>query len=270
MVSKKISIIGVGNMGQAMLSSWITQGVLDWGDVHLFDLRKDYLKAFPKANVHDNLASCLKKGDYIFICVKPKDVEAVLEEINKIQITQKPTNKKIISIATGISLHYLSKKLGENIEVARVMPNTPLLVGAGAVAVSLSTNHSLEIKELLSTLFSAVGKIIFVKEELMDVVTGLSGSSPAFIYILIEAMSDAGVDGGLSRKDALDLAAQSVYGAAKMVLNTGENPSILKDKVTSPGGTTIAGLKILEQRGFRSAIQAAIEEATKRSSSLKK
>ncbi len=268
MILKKISVIGVGNMGSAMISGWVKKGVMTWKNLHLFDSQKNCLEIFPQAHSYEDLASCLEQSDYIFICVKPKDVESVLEAIVKIQTNKKKI--KVVSIAAGISLDYLKAALGENIEVARAMPNTPLLVGAGAVGLSLSKNHSKEMKELLATLFAAVGKVVFVKEELMDVVTGLSGSAPAFIYILIEAMADAGVDGGLSRKDALDLAAQAVYGSAKMVLDTGENPSILKDKVTSPGGTTIAGLKVLEERGFRSAIQAAIEAATKKSSLLTK
>lgn len=263
-----IAVIGVGNMGGALVSSWIKKKVVDSKQLHLYDAYKDCRKIYSETNAYTDLKSCIENVDYIFLCVKPSDVNNVLESITE----SNPERKSpcLVSIAAGMEIEYLSKTLGGSHEVVRVMPNTPLLVGEGAAAISFSSNCSSSTKTFLYGLFDAVAEVVEVEEKLMNTVTGLSGSGPAFIYILIEAMADAGVNGGLSREQALKLAAQTVYGAAKMVLSTGENPSILKDKVSSPGGTTIAGIRALEDSGFRSAIQSGIETAIAKSASLKK
>jgi pyrroline-5-carboxylate reductase len=179
------------------------------------------------------------------------------------------TEKLIISIAAGVPLAKLTVGLKTE-RVARVMPNTPALVGKGASAYALASGASTADGQLVGQLLGAVGLAFLVDEKHLDAVTGLSGSGPAYVYVMIEALADGGVKMGLTRDVALALAAQTVRGSAEMVLTTGEHPAALKDKVASPGGTTIAGLAALEDRGLRSALIAAVEAATKRSIELGK
>lgn len=263
-----IAVIGVGNMGGAMVSGWVEQKALTWEQLHLFDAHKNCKQIYPQANSYDNLEDCIKGVDWLFLCVKPCDVAKILAIIKKNYRQKK--HPRLVSIAAGLGLKHLIQTLGKGFEVVRAMPNAPLLVGEGAVALSFSPNCSAPTREFLTDIFSVVGQVVAVEEKLMDIVTGLSGSGPAFIYILIEAMADAGVAGGLARDQALKLAAQTVYGGAKMVLATGENPCVLKDKVTSADGTTIAGIMALEKSGFRTSIQAGIAAATKKSQSMNK
>jgi pyrroline-5-carboxylate reductase len=176
----------------------------------------------------------------------------------------------IISIAAGITLQALAEGLGATVRLVRVMPNTPCLVGASATGYSPGTTATPEDVEVVGKLFGAVGKAFRVSEPLLDAVTGLSGSGPAYVYTLIEAMADGGVRCGLPRDVSLALAAQTVLGAAKMILETGQHPAILKDAVTSPGGTTIAGLQVLERAAFRAAAIDAVEAAAKRAQELGK
>jgi pyrroline-5-carboxylate reductase len=177
--------------------------------------------------------------------------------------------KLMVSIAAGITLAKLCEGLKSN-RVVRVMPNTPALIGKGASAYSLGPEATAADGELVGQLLGAVGQAFWVDEKLLDAVTGLSGSGPAFVYVMIEALSDGGVRVGLPRDVATALAAQTVRGAAEMVVTTGEHPAVLKDKVASPGGTTIAGLAALESGGLRAALIAAVEAATKRSAELGK
>jgi pyrroline-5-carboxylate reductase len=174
----------------------------------------------------------------------------------------------VVSIAAGIRLAALEHDFGENLRVVRVMPNTPCLVGQGASAYCLGGKATAEDGELVKELLSAVGLAVPVEEKLLDAVTGLSGSGPAFVYVIIDALSDGGVRMGLPRAVATALAAQTVLGAAQMVRATGEHPGVLKDRVTSPGGTTIAGLQALEEAGLRGALMSAVEAATRRAAEL--
>ena len=174
----------------------------------------------------------------------------------------------VVSVAAGVPISRIQGALHSATPVVRVMPNTPCLVRAGASAIAISPAVSVEERALAVKLFEAVGTVVVVEERLMDAVTGLSGSGPAYVFQIIEALADGGVKVGLPRDTALTLAAQTVLGAAKQVLETGEHPARLKDKVASPGGTTIAGLHALEAGGVRAAVIAAIEAATKRSEEL--
>jgi len=176
----------------------------------------------------------------------------------------------VISIAAGVTIQTLADELGSAVRLVRVMPNTPCLVGASATGYSPGLTATQADVELVGKLFSAVGKAYRVSEPLLDAVTGLSGSGPAYVYLMIEAMADGGVRCGLPRDVAQSLAAQTVLGAAKMVLETGQHPAALKDAVASPGGTTIAGLQVLERAAFRAAAIDAVEAATRRAQELGK
>jgi len=206
------------------------------------------------------------KCDVIVLAVKPDVVPSVLDQLYP-YITP---NHLVVSIAAGFPIRALEERLPEGTRVVRVMPNTPCLVGECAAAFSLGTHATPQDKETVGVMFGALGTAICVKEKLLDAVTGLSGSGPAYVFLMIEAMADGGVRAGLSRDVALKLAAQTVLGAAKMVLETGKHPGLLKDAVASPGGTTIAGIHELEKGAFRATIINAVMSACERSIQLGK
>jgi pyrroline-5-carboxylate reductase len=203
-------------------------------------------------------------SDLLILAVKPQAITALLAEIRP-AITHRHL---IVSIAAGISLQHLASGLGADRRLIRVMPNTPCLVGASASGYSPGGSATAEDVALVDRLLNAVGLAFRLPETLLDAVTGLSGSGPAFVYVVIEALSDGGVRMGLPRNVATALAAQTVLGSAKMVLVTGSHLGVLKDMVASPGGTTIAGLHALEHGGLRAALMDAVEAATKRSVEL--
>ncbi len=207
-----------------------------------------------------------REAGIIVLSVKPQVIENVLAAISPVV----DSSKLVISIAAGIALAKIEKALKEDCRVVRVMPNTPALVLAGAAALAGGRNATADDLSLVQGIFNAVGRAVVVEEKLMDAVTGLSGSGPAYVFMIIDALSDAGVKVGLPRQLALELAAQTVYGSAKMVLETKEHPGKLRDMVTSPGGTTIEGLHALEKGKFRAIIMNAVEAATGRSRELGK
>lgn len=200
-----------------------------------------------------------QQSDVMVLCVKPADAADVFS-----QMQNAADGKLVISILAGTTLSSLQEMAGSKVRLARVMPNTPALVHKGASAYALGSNASAEDAEIVEKLLGSVGVVYKVKEELLDAVTGLSGSGPAYIYVVIEAMADAGVLMGLPRDMALQLAAQTVAGAAEMVLQTGSHPAQLKDMVTSPGGTTIAALESMEKDGVRAAFFKAVRAATEK------
>ncbi|MBI3461652.1 MAG: pyrroline-5-carboxylate reductase [Planctomycetes bacterium] len=204
------------------------------------------------------------RADVLFLAVKPQQMDAVFEELNG-RLTSK---QLVVSVAAGVTLAAIAAGLGTGPRLVRVMPNTPCLIGRGASAYALGPGATADDGALVGRLLSSVGRAFQVDEKLLDAVTGLSGSGPAFVYIMIEALSDGGVRMGLPREIATQLAAQTVLGAAEMVLSTGEHPGRLKDQVASPGGTTIAGLQAMEVGGVRGALMAAVEAATRRSAEL--
>lgn len=203
-------------------------------------------------------------ADEVVLAVKPQVLPAVLAEISG---ALKPSTL-VISIAAGVTLNRLEQGLAGHKKLVRAMPNTPALVGEGATAVARGRGVSDSEFEAALRLFAVTGSVVAVEERLMDAVTGLSGSGPAFAFVAIEALSDAGVRVGLPRDVATKLAAQTLLGAAKLLLETGEHPGKLKDMVTSPGGTSIAGVAALEREGLRNALIAAVEAATARSKEL--
>jgi pyrroline-5-carboxylate reductase len=205
-------------------------------------------------------------SDLLVLAVKPQAMESVLEEISG-KVT--PQQHLVISIAAGVPLSRIAAELGgHQHRLVRVMPNTPCLVGASASAYAAGPSATADDIRLVDRLFNSVGKAIAVPEKLLDAVTGLSGSGPAYVFVMLEALSDGGVRMGLPRDVANVLAAQTMYGAAKMLLETGLHPGALKDMVTSPGGTTIAGLHALEKGGARAALMDAVQAATQRSAEL--
>ena len=269
MVSQTIGFIGAGQMARALAQGFVSAGLATPGKIVAWDPVPEagaaFCKGIPGAKLVDSNAELVRQSEVCFLAVKPQSTAAVFAEL-----AGKVTPEKlVISIVAGSTLARLAEGLGTN-RIVRVMPNTPALVGSGAAAFALGSGASAEDGKLVAVLLGAVGRAITVEEKLLDAVTGLSGSGPAFVYVLIEALSDGGVRMGLPREVASLLAAQTVKGAAEMVLATGEHPAALKDKVASPGGTTIAGLAALEERGFRGSLIAAVEAATRRSQELGK
>jgi pyrroline-5-carboxylate reductase len=200
-------------------------------------------------------------ADVLVLCVKPADALSALRELDL-------AGKLIISVVAGLTLHTLEEAAGAGARVIRVMPNTPALIHQGAAAYALGSSATKDDAAVAERIFGAVGTVARVKEELLDVVTGLSGSGPAFVYLMIEALADGGVLMGLPRDLALQLAAQTVAGSAAMVLQSGQHPAALRDMVTSPGGTTIAGLEALELHGARAAFLQGVRAATERAREL--
>ncbi len=265
-MKNKIFFIGTGAMGSALIKGIIESEVTDRKLIYAFDVDKDKLNGVVDTfgiNKTQDIGEGVKKSDIILIAVKPQHIEGVLRELSN-YVT---SSQLVISIAAGIGLNVLESHLPE-IPVVRIMPNTPAQVGSAVSAISPSPLVDKEKLEKVMVLFGSVGETVIVKEELMDAVTGLSGSGPAYIFLIIEALSDAGVRMGLPRPISLKLAAHTVRGAAEMVIQTGKNPEVLKEMVTSPGGTTIEGIYALEKKGVRSALMEAVEKATLRSKEL--
>ncbi|HVL15095.1 MAG TPA: pyrroline-5-carboxylate reductase [Gemmata sp.] len=264
-----VGFLGAGQMASALAAGWAKAGLLDAARGRAADpytaAREKFHKATGVPTLESNrevAAAC----DVLILAVKPQVMPAVLDEL-KPAITPRHL---VISIAAGITLKSIADGLGAQTRLVRVMPNTPCLVGASASAYSPAPAATAADAELVGKLFGAVGRAFRVAEPLLDAVTGLSGSGPAFVYAFIEALADGGVKCGLPRDVAQALAAQTVLGAAKMVLETGQHPGELKDAVASPGGTTIAGLHAIERAGLRAAAMDAVEAATKRAQELGK
>lgn len=270
-MNKKIAFIGAGNMAEAMVKGLVISGLVPKEDITVSDASPNrllHMKKFYEVGAVTDNAKAVKGKDVIILAVKPKDIAGVLLEIS-MSVTPK---QLIISIAAGVTAANIEKSLGKKARVIRVMPNTPALVQEGAAAAFAGPNTKPGDMEIATKLLSAICKAVVTvpDEKLMDAVTGLSGSGPAYVFVILEALSDAGVRMGLSRENSFLLAAQTLVGSASMALQTKEPLSKLKDMVTSPGGTTIAGLQVLEERGLRAALYAAVEAATKRSQELGK
>jgi len=266
----KLGIIGCGKMGTALIQGAIRAGVVASADVIGCDPSEKSREAFAAATgarVGTSVGDVASACDVILLCTKPLDVSEALGDAAK---AAGRAPRLVISIAAGVTLAALEAAASENCRIIRAMPNTPALVGYGAAAYAVGSRATTEDAEIAKSLLGAVGLAIVVPEHLMDAVTGLSGSGPAYVYLMIDALADGGVKVGLPRADALQLAAQTVLGAAMMVMETGEHPAVLKDMVTSPGGTTIAGLASLERNGLRAALIEAVTAATQRATELGK
>jgi pyrroline-5-carboxylate reductase len=266
--NKKISLIGTGNMGEALLSGLISSGSSDPKNIICTDVRENRLKSIQeKYAVHttaDNIKA-VEASEIIIYAVKPQIIASVLRETASCL----DMSKLIISIAAGVPLIAIESCLNKKLRLIRVMPNIAAFVKESASVIAAGGNATEEDIKLSLAIFDSMGKSIFLKENiLMDAITGLSGSGPAYIFLIVDAMADAGVKVGLSREDALFLSSQTVLGAAKLLLETKEHPGRLKDMVTSPGGTAIAGIHTLEKGGLRTTLINAVEVATKRSKEL--
>jgi pyrroline-5-carboxylate reductase len=258
----RIGFIGSGRMASALLEGILRAGIAAAGDVVLTDkilAAAEGLAGKTGAGARGSNADVAGNADTLILCVKPGDVADALREAGDL------SGKLLISIAAGVRLREWAPGTPRLI---RVMPNTPALIGRGAAAYAGDEGATPEDLEVVERIFGAVGVVARVKEELLDAVTGLSGSGPAFVYTVIEALADGGVLMGLPREIALRLASQTVLGAAAMVLETGMHPAQLRDQVASPGGTTIAGLEALETAGLRAALIGAVRAATERSGEL--
>jgi len=262
-----VGFIGSGMMASALMDGLLAKGIVTSpAQISCSDVWEPARAAAQKKGFQafaSNEEVCANAKDIIIIAVKPNIVPAALADIAK----SASSNAVIISIAAGVTLATLESHIPDR-KVVRVMPNTPCLVGESAGAFALGQNCKEEDRDLVARVFGAVGIFPEVQEYLLDAVTGVSGSGPAYVFLFIEALSDGGVRAGLPRSVATQLAAQTVKGAAEMVLRTGKHPGELKDGVTSPGGTTIAGVEALEKGRFRSTVISAVTATTKRSMQL--
>jgi pyrroline-5-carboxylate reductase len=261
-----IGFVGAGQMARALAGGFAKAGFAAPERITAADPVPEALAAFQQAvpgarTTADNAGAC-QLAEVVFLATKPQQLAAAIAPL-----AAATAGKLVISIAAGVRLATLDAALGQA-RLVRVMPNTPCLVGQSASAYAPGPRATRDDERLVNELLSSVGLALAVDEALLDAVTGLSGSGPAFVYVMIEALADGGVRMGLKRDVALRLAAQTVRGAAQMVLETGEHPAVLKDRVASPGGTTIAGLEVLESGGLRGTLMAAVEAATKRSIEL--
>jgi pyrroline-5-carboxylate reductase len=266
-ISKTLGFIGGGQMAEALIKGLLSRGLLRSNQINVFDLsehRRDHLKKSFGINITKGNQEAVRASDIIIMAVKPQSMSIVLEDVRQV-VTG---DHIIVSIAAGITIAYLEKRLAEGTRVVRVMPNTPSLVQAGAAALCRGTVASSDDLDQVRKLLEAVGKTVIVPEALMDAVTGLSGSGPAYIFAVIEGLIDAGVREGLARDVAQDLVIQTVLGAAVMCQNTGKHPAELTAMVASPGGTTIAGLHVLERAALRGILMDAVKAATERSREL--
>ena len=254
-------------MGSALTLGAIDAGVFAASDVLAYAPNPASIESMGRnITAAASLSDAINQSDVLLLCVKPNIVAEVLQEV-KTQ-GRASSDLLILSVAAGVTLSSMEKVVDGTARVIRVMPNTPSLIGKGAAAFakgSLATNDDAAFTEKI---FSAVGTVIQVKESLLDGVTGTSGSGPAYAYTFIEALADGALLQGIPREQALHLAAQSVYGAAAMILESGDHPAILRDRVTSPGGTTIAGLAALEEGAFRSDVINAVKASANRAREL--
>ncbi len=264
---RKIAFIGGGNMAEAIMRGLLREDVgVGICVAEISPKRRDELtKMFPKnVRIVADAAEAAQWGEVIVLAIKPQQADSVLDLIER-AITP---DKLVISIMAGIPTTKIEANLVPGCRVIRAMPNTPALIGAGATAVCPGRKANADDLDLARQVFAMTGIAVSVDEKLMDAVTGLSGSGPAYVFTFIEALSDAGVKNGLPRDVASQLAVQTVLGAARMVAETGEHPALLKEKVTSPGGTTIAALHALEIGCFRGIVMNAVETACLKSKDL--
>lgn len=267
--SKKIGLIGGGNMGEALIKGLLQSGHFETSQIMVSDVSQDrlhYLQSTYQLSTFIDNGEVAGNSDVIILAVKPQQIGDVLAEISA-RVEHLPL---VISIAAGVNIATLEQRLGKPVPVARVMPNTPALVLAGASAVAGGTHANADHLAVARMLFESVGLVVELDEAHMDAVTGLSGSGPAYVFLFIEALIDAGVLMGLSRPVARDLVLQTTIGATKLATSSDSHLAALRDQITSPGGTTIHGLAVLERGGMRGMLMEAVAAATKRSKELRK
>lgn len=267
MLSKTIGFVGAGQMAKALASGMVASQLVPAKGVIAYDptpaAAESFADQIPGAVIESDNAAVAKRAEVIVLAVKPQVVQTVLAQLGP-EVEQRHL---VISIAAGVTIATIQAGLPQA-RVVRVMPNTPCLVGFGASAYALGNSATPADSDTVRQLLESVGIALQVDEKLLDAVTGLSGSGPAYVFTMIEALSDGGVRAGLPRSVATALAVQTVRGAAEMVATSHEHPAVLKERVTSPGGTSIAGLQAAEEHGLRAALIAAVQAATNRSIEL--
>lgn len=267
MIGKGLAVLGTGKMGGILIEAFLKHGLVPPEKVfatvqHAAPHRQTISSA--KIPLGTNNRAAARNSDVILICLKPMTVGAVIDEIRE----DIGTDTLVISIAASVTTDYIERRIGANVPVIRAMPNTPSMVGAGITAICKGKQATQKHLEIAQKLFDAVGKTVVVDEKHMDAITGLSGSGPAFLYIILEALAEGGVKMGLSRELATLLAAQTMAGAAKVVLDTGHHPAMLKDTVTTPAGCTIDGILELEEGKLRVTLIKAVVKASQRAKEL--
>ncbi len=266
-MDKTLGFIGGGNMAAALVKGLLHSKVVPPEKIIVSDVKEDRLQTLRDKHgirtTTDN-HELVRDADVVVLSVKPQVIDKVLGAIGK----EIRADQLVVSVAAGVPVSAMEDRLPDGAHVVRTMPNTPATVDAGATAISAGTHATEDDLAIAHELFAAVGRVVTLDESLLDAVTGLSGSGPAYVMLMIEALADGGVKVGLHRDTALLLAAQTVYGSAKLLLETGEHPGRLKDMVTSPGGTAIAGLHTLESGGLRRTLIDAVEAATTRAAAL--
>jgi pyrroline-5-carboxylate reductase len=264
---QSLAFLGTGQMAEAIMRGVIAAGLVTPEQIIGSDVRADRLQQLTRdigiRTTTDNREAA-RGGQVILLSVKPQDVKLVLSGAGDAI----STDQVVVSIAAGVTVATLESALGPGVPVIRVMPNTPCLVGAGMAAIARGTHATADHEAMALSLFNAAGRAVSLPESAIDAVTGLSGSGPAFIAMVIEALADGGVRAGLPRDVAMMLATQTTYGTALMIRETGHHPGVVKDMVSSPGGTTIAGVHALEKGGLRAALMDAVVDATNRSKEL--
>jgi pyrroline-5-carboxylate reductase len=265
--TSRIGLLGAGNMAGALIQGLLASKTVGVEQVRASDVRSERLddlaKTYGIGTSSDN-QSVVKWANVVVLAVKPQVIDRVLDDI----APALGPDALVISIAAGVPIRSIESRLPAGARVVRAMPNTAAIVLAGATGIAPGAHATREDVALTKSLFDLVGRTVVLDESLIDAVTGLSGSGPAYVFLMIEALADGGVKVGLHRDTALLLAAQTVFGSAKLLLETGEHPGRLKDMVTSPGGTAIAGLHTLEAGGLRRTLIDAVESATKRALEL--
>ncbi len=264
---RSVGFVGAGNMGEALIKGLLAANLVPAEAIHATDVRLERLKELNRQygiQISSDNAELIRHADIVILAVKPQVMDAVLTEIAP-AVTRR---KLLISIAAGVSTAKMRAVLRKDARLIRVMPNTPALVLEGVTAVAKAEGLEADDLETAGEIFSAVGRVVVLGEELMDAVTGLSGSGPAYIAVVIESLADGGVRMGLDRITAMTLATQTVLGAAALLRETGLHPGAVKDMVCSPGGTSIAGIAALEEGGIRTTFIKAVERATQRSREL--
>lgn len=266
-MEQRIGFIGLGNMGNAILQGILASNIITGPQLYVYDTHPEKgiaLNQLYGINNLDSAKNVAKESDIVIVAVKPNVIIDVLNDIQK----ELKKNTIVISIAAGVSIKSIAKCVGYEQKIIRVMPNTPALVNAAMCSITPNTEVTAEELEIVQKLFNCIGETEIVSEYLIDAVVGASGSSPAFVFMFIEALADGAVKGGLSRKQAYKFAAQAVLGSAKLLLETEKHPGELKDMVCSPAGTTIEGVQMLEEKGFRAAIIDAVEATITKSKLL--
>jgi pyrroline-5-carboxylate reductase len=267
MKTRRLGFLGAGNMSGALIKGLLHAKVLPPERILASDVKADRLQQLQKTHgirtTTDNHA-LLRESDVVVLAVKPQAIDKVLTEIG----SDLRPDQLFVSVAAGVPIDALEARLPAGARVVRSMPNTPATVQAGATAIAGGAHAREDDLRIARELFEAVGRVVVLDEGLLDAVTGLSGSGPAYVMLIIEALADGGVKVGLHRDTALLLAAQTVFGSAQLLLETGEHPGRLKDMVTSPGGTAIAGLHTLESGALRKTLIDAVEAASKRAQEL--